>query len=60
MEIGKAEIAGRALAETIKAMTDLFYQVDTRDRFIGALLLRLAELKVEMDEDRQARRQGGK
>ena len=60
MEIGKAEMAGRVLAEAISAMTDLFYQVDTRDRFIGALLLRLAELKVEMDEDRQARRRGGK
>ena len=44
MKLGKVEIAGRALAEVTKAITDLFYQVDTRDRFISALLLRLAEL----------------
>jgi len=55
-KMGEAEKRGKLFADAIAAMTDLFYQVDTRDRFMVGLLERLKLLKIEMDKDRQDRR----
>jgi hypothetical protein len=48
--------AGEALGIAIAQMTDLFYQVDTRDRFMTGLISSLAGEKKKMDTDREKRR----
>lgn len=55
-EMGEAELRGKLFADAIGAMTDLFYQVDTRHRFMTAFLQRLKEIMLEMEKDRQERR----
>ena len=54
---GKAEMAGIVTAKAIVLITDLFYQVDTRDRFMNSLLVELGKHKKCMDIDRAKRRQ---
>ncbi len=44
------------MAVAIVAVTDLFYQVDTRDRFMRSLVDHLSKCKEEMDRDRKKRR----
>jgi hypothetical protein len=52
----RARLAGKALAEAIVLMTDLFYQVDTRNNLMEGLIDSLKKAKKKMDKDRKERR----
>lgn len=53
---GKAYLAGKTLAFAIKNITDLFYQVDTRERFMDGLCDGIIKIRIEMKKDRDKRR----
>jgi hypothetical protein len=56
MKKKKAEYAAKALARAIVALTDLFYQFDTRKRFMNALTSVLIRERDKMELERLAAR----
>ena len=55
MKESRAEEAGRALADTIIEMAELFYQENTKKNFYKGLLKRLLAKTKEMRDGRDKR-----